>query len=129
MGISYEVSPSCGNSSITEGLIGMVDGLLGMFGLNGLLPSSGVAKEELLKAQQAMEKAQTEWAAIIQDVKFKIIQDQLSYLQELMNFSNLQVNVMFETVNEKIATNSLMITMLVILVVFLILYDIVEVKT
>jgi hypothetical protein len=83
------------------------------------------AQQALQQAQQDLSTITKEWQDAIAQEKFKILQDEEDLLQGMIKANQNQQAVIDETLNEKVQTNSLMITMLTILVVFLIIYDLI----
>lgn len=123
MSIDYKQSPSC-NGSWLAGLDGAGKGILNLVGAGALIPSDNQAQEDLQAAQTSLSVATTEWNKAIADEKAVIVTDRERYLRQLITFSSDQQSVINEMLGEKIQTNSLLIGMTVILIIFLILYDI-----
>ena len=123
MSIDFSQSGSC-DGSVAAGITGALKGSLGMFGLGGLIPSDSDAQEMLTQAQQNYTKATTTWSNAISDEKSAIEEAQNAYLQECIDFSIKQQQIINQLLGQKIGTNSLMIGMLFVLIIFLILYDI-----
>jgi hypothetical protein len=123
MSIDFSQSGSC-DGSAAAGITGALKGSLGMFGLGGLIPSDSDAQDMLAQAQKNYTAATTKWTNAISDEKSAINEVQNQYLQQCIDFSSKQQQIINQLLGEKIETNSLMIGMLFILIIFLILYDI-----
>ena len=127
--VNFSDSASC-DGSVGAGFKGAVAGLLNIAGLGGVFSSiSGMnpaqdEQEKLQGLQSNLTAITTKWQTAITNEKFKGLEDIDSFLQALITTSQEQQSVINEVLNEKVSTNSLMIGTLVILVVFLILYDI-----
>lgn len=130
MSLSGKGSISCENS-VKAGLQGTAIGMLNMIGIGSLLKSipgfdaENNAEKALEDAQEALNNAQSTWSSAITNMQFQIIQDQINNLQSLIKAAASQQALITETLSQKIDSNSLMISMLIILVIFLVLYDIV----
>jgi len=130
MSLSGKGSISCENS-VKAGLQGTAIGMLNMIGIGSLLKSipgfdaENNAEQALKDAQDALNNAQSTWSTAITDIKYQIIEDQINNLQSLIKAAASQQALIIETLSQKIDSNSLMISMLIILVIFLVLYDIV----
>lgn len=120
---TFEQSPSCGGDSVAAILGGLGEGLLGIVGLGGLVPGQDSANDALKDAQKALSDAQTKWSNIIESQKFGILQDKITYLQDVVVFSSAQTSILNEMTNESVGENRLLIYMLIVLVIFLILFD------
>lgn len=116
-------SPVCGDDSVASIFGGLGEGLLGLVGLGGLVPGQDSANEALKDAQKALSDAQAKWSNIIESQEFGILQDKITYLQDVLVFSSAQTSILNEMTNESVGENRLLIYMLIILVIFLILYD------
>jgi hypothetical protein len=117
-------SPTC-DGSWKAGLLGAAKGFVSMVGLGGLIPGDNTAKDALESAQSNLQSATTQWNKAIQAEQDVILQDQIAYVQQLVNFASDQQQAVNEMLGEKEETNGLLISMLVVLVIFLILYDII----
>ena len=117
-------SPTC-DGSWKAGLLGAAKGFVGMIGLGGLIPQDNSAKEALESAQSSLQNATTQWNKAIQAEQDVILQDQIAYVQQLVVFASDQQQAINEMLGEKEETNGLLIGMLIVLVIFLILYDII----
>lgn len=128
---SFTQSASCGKSGIKAGIEGALSGFANIVGAGALV--SGIpgmhdtenAQAALQEAQKNLSDVTAKWQAAITNEKFKILQDESDLLQKMIQANQNQQAVIDETLNEKVQTNSLMITMLTILVVFLIIYDLI----
>ena len=122
MGGSY----SCDGS--TKAALGAASqALLGTIGLGSLAedsddPNSGANK--LAAANDALTKLQQVWTDRIESAKTKITEDQISYLQNLLDFSDVESALISEKLYEQEGRNTILIGMLLCLVIFLILFDI-----
>lgn len=130
MAVSNSAGMSCDNS-LEAGLQGTVMGMLNLVGVGSLLEgSSGFdaqtkADKALEEASDSLNDAVATWSTAITDMKFQIVEDQIDNLQMLIKAASSQQSLINETLSQKINSNSLMISMVVILVIFLVLYDIV----
>ena len=118
------MSYSC-DGSTGAGITGALKSVLGVVGASempGL--DDSVASDALDKAKSDLTTTQTYYNNLISSAKLKNLEDQTSYLQDLMNFSNLQNSVVTTTIEQKQAKDELLIYMLIVLVIFLILFDI-----
>ena len=131
MSISFTQSLSCGSDSTKAGLEGALSGLLGVVGLGGVvsaIPGMDTEKktqDALAAAQQNLQTQTTKWQSAIQDMKTQVIEDQIGNLQSLITASANQQYVIDETLSEKTQSNALLISMLVALVFFLVMYDVI----
>ena len=123
MALKYDTSPACGGDSVAAIFGGLGEGLLGIIGLGSLIPGQDSANDALKDAQEQLNNAQAKWTDIIQSQQFGILQDKITYLQDVMVFSSAQTSILNEMTNESVGENRLLIYMLIILVIFLILYD------
>lgn len=131
MAVSFSQSASCGGDSGMAGFAGALSGLANIIGLGGLvsaipgLHDSQDAQKALQAAQANLSQVTDQWKSIIEDEKLKGLEDEENLLQTMIQANQNQQGAIDEVLNEKIQTNSLMIAMLTILVVFLIIYDLV----
>jgi hypothetical protein len=116
-------SPSC-NGSWKAGLEGAAKGFVNIIGLGGLIPQDTQGQDDLSAAQASLSSATTEWNKAIAAEEARITEDQISYLQTLIVFASDQQQAINTMLSEKEQTNSLLIGMLIVLVIFLILYDV-----
>jgi hypothetical protein len=129
MSIDYHGSTSCDGSG-KVGLLGAITGVSNIIGLGGVLSGIngmddvGDEQKQLQKAQQNLKDVTTKWQNAIQNLKLQGLQDEVQFLQTMITAVNEQESVITETLNEKVSTNSLMIGTLIILVTFLIFFDI-----
>lgn len=120
---------SCPGSNIA-GAAGAGNALLGAFGLQDVAALSGKdgptkkAEDDLEEARGNFEDIQSKWAEILLSKKFTITSDQIAYVQNTIEFSKIQSDSMDEKLFETTTRNSLLIGMLIVLVIFLILFDI-----
>jgi hypothetical protein len=112
------------DSSGSAGFLGTLQSVLGLIGLSGLIDPTHDSDLALEKARQDLQKATEEWNQKLSDAKSEIVQDQLTYLQNLTNFSSVQTSAVETSLQEQITVNFTLIIMLVFLVIFLILFDI-----
>lgn len=124
MSINFGGSTSCDGSTRAGGMAG-VKAFCGMLGLGALVPEDNNAKEALQAAQASLTNAQTQWNKAIQDEQNVILQDQIKYVQQCVVFASDQQQAINEILSEKEQTNGLLIGMLIVLVIFLILYDVI----
>ena len=131
MSVNFSDSISCGKQGWKAFGQGLFTGLLSVIGLGSTvsnIPGMSAqqdAQNNLTSAQAALSTATTQWGQAIDNEKTAIIQDTDVLLQALIVASNNQNAVIDETLNEKIENNSSLISVIIILVVFLILFDIV----
>ena len=103
---------------------------MGAFGLGGLDEVAGGssptadATNQLNTAKDNLAALQKKWQDIIDSEKEAITEDQIAYLQDLVNFSNVETALLQEKLFEQSEKNTLLIGMLMCLVIFLILFDI-----
>lgn len=116
-------SPTC-DGSWKAGLLGGAKGLVSIIGLGGLIPTDNSAQDDLTAAQASLSNATAQWNKAIAAEQDVILEDQISYVNELVAFANDQQQAVNEMLGEKVQTNGLLIGMLVVLVIFLILYDV-----
>lgn len=130
MAFSFSQSGSC-NGSAAVGIEGTLSGLANIVGLGGLVSaipgmnSEQDAQKNLQSAQQNLSKVTDQWKSIIGDEKLKGLEDEETLLQTMINTNANLETAITEVLNEKIQTNSLMIVVLTILVIFLIIYDLI----
>lgn len=130
MSISFSQSLSCGSDSTRAGFEGAVEGLCNIVGLGGVvsaIPGMDTAKKAqaaLSDANDQLKKITNQWQQTLTDMKTQITEDQIADLQSLIDASSKQQGLIDETLNEKVQSNSLLISMLVVLVLFLVMYDI-----
>jgi hypothetical protein len=128
---SFTQSANCGKMGAAAGIEGALSGFANIIGAGPLI-SAIPGMNDTESAQQALQAAQkklsdvtAKWQSAIENEKFKILQDESGLLQKMIQANQNQQAVIDETINEKVQTNSLMISMLTILVVFLIIYDLI----
>ncbi len=127
---SFTQSGNC-DGSTKAGITGAIVGAFNIVGAGPIIsaipgmhdPES--AQQALQEAQKKLSDVTSKWQSAIQNEKFKILQDESGLLQKMIQANQNQQAVIDETINEKVQTNSLMISMLTILVVFLIIYDLI----
>lgn len=119
----FHKSVSCSEGAAAA-LGGLGKSLLGLFGMGELASGDDKTTQDLQDAQKAFNDAKEAWNETIADEKYKIQEDQLGYLQELMNYGTLQESLINETLSESVGKNTILIYMLVVLVFFLIVFDI-----
>ena len=110
-------SPTCDGSWRAKGLVSII-------GLGGLIPTDNSAQDDLTAAQASLSNATAQWNKAIAAEQDVILEDQISYVNELVAFASDQQQAVNEMLGEKVQTNGLLIGMLVVLVIFLILYDV-----
>jgi hypothetical protein len=114
---------NCGSDSAAAGALGALNGLLGVVGLGGLFNPTKDSTEELEKDRANLQAATEVWNEKLSNAKEQIVQDQLTYLQNITNFSSVQNSAVEQSLQEQIETNFTLIIMLIVLVFFLILFD------
>ena len=114
---------SCSGGAAAGGL-GALAGFLGIFGMSDLVPKDSKANDDLKQAQTAFSDLQTKWAGLIKKEQDIIIQNQLSYLQEVDRVAATQEGQVINQLQFTITQNRILIVMLIFLVAFLIVFDI-----
>jgi|UniRef100_A0A6C0KSE0 predicted PurR-regulated permease PerM len=117
---------SCGNDGVSAGFMGAINGALGVIGLGGILGNTSQqdSQKALSDANAQLQKETSEWNSAILNQKLNDIILATNINKSIQNAAEAQQNVVNEILGEKIQTNSLMIGVLAILVLFLIFYDI-----
>lgn len=108
-------------NSVGKGFSGAANGLLGIFGLGGFWHP--VDKKKLNDAKAALAKAKTYWTQIIAQKRRKLTAEMIEYVQYLEEETADQEKVVDNYIEDQIKKNGLLITMLIFLVFFLILFD------
>ena len=118
---------SCPGSD-QAGASAAANAFLGAFGLSDLSSVTGSdgnsAQDKLNDANAALTKLEAAWQEKIASEKTEITEDQISYIQNLLDFSNVETSLLTEKLYEQNGRNTLLIGMLICLVIFLILFDI-----
>lgn len=125
MSIDFHGSPITCSGGAIAGLEGFGSGILGVLGLGGLVNPTGESDKELEQARQDLAKATSDWNQRLSDAKSGIVQDQLTYLQNLTNFTSVQSSAVEASLQEQISINFTLIIMLICLVIFLIIFDLI----
>ena len=116
----------CGAASVRSGSVEAGRAILGLFGLQGLVANSDEvdAEKDLDNARNDFNKIASQWNNAIEKQKHNIVQSQLKYLKEQIVYSETTTSIVTETLAEKIENHNILIALLIVLVIFLILYDI-----
>lgn len=117
---------TCGNDGVSAGFMGAINGALGIFGLGGVLGNSSeqASQKALSDANAQLQKQTSQWTTAILNERLNDIILATKINKAMTQAAEAQQNVVNEVLNDKIQTNSLMISTLAILVLFLIFYDI-----
>ena len=130
MSVSFNQSASCGSGGVSAGIEGALSGFANIVGLGSLV--SGIpgmhdtqnAQTALQDAQSQLGKVTSQWQQAIQNLNEKTQNDKFTLVQSLINASINQQAVLNEVLNDSVQTNTLMISTLSMLVLFLILFDV-----
>ena len=116
----------CGNDGVSAGVTGALSGLLNVVGLGSFLPNTAEedAQKALSDATTQMTDETNKWTQVLANTQLQISLDASKLSTTMTQTATEQQQVVNEILSEKIQTNSLMISTLAILVIFLIFYDV-----
>jgi preprotein translocase subunit SecF len=122
----YTSDPYCGESGAKAAGAEIGRSLLGMFGAGDLIPNNAEknAQKALQQARETFNEVSQKWTEAIENQKNQIVQSQIKYLKEQVTYTQTASSIVSETLGEQLETHGTLIGMLVVLVIFLILFDI-----
>ena len=122
----YTTDPYCGESGAKAAGAEIGRSLLGMFGAGDLIPNNAEknAQKALQEARETFNEVSQKWTEAIENQKNQIVQSQIKYLKEQVTYTQTASSIVSETLGEQLETHGTIIGMLVVLVIFLILFDI-----
>jgi preprotein translocase subunit SecF len=122
----YTTDPYCGESGAKAAGAEIGRSLLGMFGAGDLIPNNAEknAQKALQEARETFNEVSQKWTEAIENQKNQIVQSQIKYLKEQVTYTQTASSIVSETLGEQLETHGTLIGMLVVLVIFLILFDI-----
>lgn len=103
------------------GVSGAANGLLGIVGLGGFW--NPIDSSNLSQAQSALQATEEYWSQRLQQCQTALDTAQKNFLDQEIQDSKTQQAVTDEFLSERISSNSLVIGLLAMLVLFLVLYD------
>lgn len=113
---------SC-DGSTRAGFLGASNATLSLMGLGGFWENTD--SKSLKEAQQELASAQKKWKTKLDNIKGKITEDEMKVLDIQIQKASRQHDVAEEILGEKIQKNTLVIGMLLVLVFFLIIFDLI----
>jgi hypothetical protein len=116
----------CGNDGVSAGINGTLSSLLNVVGLGALLPNTAEkdAEQALSDATTQMQTETSKWQTVLTNETTQITLDASKLATTMTQAATEQQQVVNEILKESISTNTLMISTLAILVIFLIFYDV-----